>query len=194
MRKARFAPAALGALLTAGCVVPQHDEARETLDEKTGTTVLAMGAALEFYSPQPEVGLKAATFAYLGALEVNRMGERRLLLWLSILPGTQPGPQQAPAANEPIKLRIMADARQVVPPLVEAGAQGLGLSRAPFKRPAEWAYDRYFDVTIDELRALESAASLALEIASGDGQVQRFDLWTPDRTGLARFIERVSSG
>lgn len=194
MRNARFAPAALGAVLAAGCVMPQYEEARETLDEKTGTTVIAMGAPLEFYSPQPELGLKAASFAYLGALEVNRMGVRQLLLWLSVLPGAVPGTQPPPPANETIKLGIVADGREVVPAYVDAGAHDLGLSRAPFKRPADWVHDRYFDVTIEELRAFQSAGSLALSITASDGRVRRFDLSSPDRAGLARFIERVATG
>lgn len=194
MRKARFAPAALGGLLAAGCVIPQYEEARETLDEKTGTTVIAMGAALEFYSPQPELGLKAASFAYLGALEVNRMGARRLLLWLSVLPGAVPGTQPKPLENERPRLGILADGREIVPANVDTSVRDLGLSRAPFERPADWAHDHYFDVTIDELRTFQSAGSLALTITASDGRVQRFDLWSSDRAGLARFIERITTG
>lgn len=194
MRKARFAPAALGALLAAGCVIPQYEEPRETLDERTGATVIAMGAPLEFYSPQAELGLKAASFAYLGALEVNRMGARRLLLWLSVLPGAVPGTQPTPPGNERPKLGIVADGLEVVPANVDASARDLGLGRSPFKRPADWAHDHYFDVTIDELRTFLSAGSLALSLTASDGRVQRFDLWSPDRAGLKRFIERITTG
>lgn len=193
MRKARFALAAALALLAAGCVIPQYEEAREMLDEKTGTTVIAMGAPLEFYSPQPELGLQAASFAHLGALEVNRMGARRLLLWLSVLPGGNPGAQAAPAAAEPARVAILADAHEVVPAFASARAEELGLSRTPFKRAADWAHDGYYDVTLEQLREFQSSGSLALQIAAGDGRMQRYDLWSPDRTGLARFIERIAA-
>lgn len=193
MRKATWAPSALGTLLAAGCVIPQHEDARETLDENTGTTVTAMGAPLEFYSPQPEFGLKAATFAHLGAFEVNRMGTLRLLLWLSVLPGETPGTQPQPAPSEPLQLAVLADGTEVVPARIDATARDLGLSNAPFKRPADWAREGYFDVSLEQLRVFESATVLAVTLTTADGRVQRFDQWSPDRAALVRFLERVAT-
>ncbi len=169
--------------------MPQKHEARQVLDEKTGTTVTAMGSALEFYSSRPEVGLQAASFAHLGAMEVNRMGERRLLLWLSVLAGG--AAEQQNAAEIPKGLTIMAGSSELQPPFVSNSPREVGLSVTPFRRPADWANDAYFDVTVDQLRELQTAEPLALLVTVSDGRNQRYELWKPERDSLARFLENL---
>jgi hypothetical protein len=191
MRYSRCAGAACLALALGGCVIPQPDATREVLDEDTGTTVVAMGTALEFYAPRPELGLQAASFAHLGAFESNRMGVRRLLLWLSVLPGGSSDVDAGTAAN-PQALSVMVGDGRIEPPLASADARELGLARAPFKRPADWARDAYFDVTLAELRRIEGAAALELMVTAADGSVQRYEVWKPERASLSRFIEAVS--
>jgi hypothetical protein len=178
--------------LAAGCVAPRYEEARELLDDQTGTTVVAMGAPLEFYASRPELGLQAASFAHLGALEVNRMGERRLLLWLSLLPGGAAGVETTPT-DDVTSFAIVADSKETTPPIVTADLAALGLSRPPFKRPADWAREGYYDVTLEELREFESAAALSLVTTLRDGRQQRYELWRPERTSLTRFLERTAS-
>lgn len=191
MQYSGCAASALLALTLAGCVIPERDAAREALDEETGTTITAMGTALEFYSPRPELGLQAASFAHLGAFESNRMGVRRLLLWLSVLPGGSTGAQTS-AAGSPQALAVIVDDGEIRPSLASTEARELGLASAPFKRPADWARDAYFDVTIADLRRIESAATLALSVTSADGSVQRYEVWKPERASLSRFIETIA--
>ena len=189
MSKPKSGGIAILALLAAACVMPQPHEAREVLDEKTGTTVVAMGSALEFYASRPEVGLQAASFAHLGAMEVNRMGERRLLLWLSVLAGTAATPQNA--AEIPTGLTIVAGSNEFQPAFVSNSPQEIGLSRTPFKRPADWASDAYFDVAVEQLREVQAAEPLALVVAFGEGRSQRYELWKPERESVARFLEKL---
>jgi len=174
-----------------GCVIPQRDVPREMLDEKTGTTVTAMGTALEFYAARPEFGLQAASFAHLGAFELNQMGARRLLLWLSVLPGDSTG--QVKAQDEPTSLVIRADDREYRPDLMASGTAQLGLSRTPFDRPAEWARDGYFDISIEELREFQAATRLTLAITTADGRALDYELWKPERDSLVRFIEKIAT-
>lgn len=181
---------ALFAIL-AGCVIPQRDAPREILDEKTGTTVTAMGTALEFYGAQPEFGLQAASFAHLGALELNQMGSRRLLLWLSVLPGE--GAEQPPPQQQATGLLIRADGREYRPEVVAQSSAELDLSGPPFKRPAEWARDGYYGITLPELREFQAAAQLSLVISTADGRSSTYELWKPERESLARFIEKVAA-
>ncbi len=173
-----------------GCVIPQPDAAREVLDEETGTTITAMGSALEFYSPRPELGLQAASFAHVGAFESNRMGVRRLMLWLSVLPGGATD-DRASASDRPRGLTVIADGVEILPRAAGNDARELGLGGPPFKRPADWARDAYFDVTLDDLKQVERASALALAVTSVDGTVQRYEAWKPERASLARFIEAL---
>ena len=190
MLHARCAVTVLLALCAGGCVIPQRDAAREVLDPDTGATVTAMGTALEFYSPRPDLGLQAASFAQLGAMETNRMGERRLLLWLSVLPGGAAAQQDQ--AEIPKSLTIVSGTAEHRPALVASAARDIGLSRTPFKRPGDWAHDAYFDVDLDQLREFVTADPLALVITSADGSVQRYELWKPERGSLAQFIEKIA--
>lgn len=188
----RYSGCAAAALLLslAGCVIPERDAPREALDQDTGTTVTAMGSALEFYSARPELGLQAASFAHLGAFEANRMGARRLLLWLSVVPGGGTE-SQARAANDPQTLVIVVDASRIQPALASRDARELGLGRVPFKRPAAWARDAFFDVTIADLRRIESSTTLELLITSAEGSEQRYEVWKPERESLRRFLDTL---
>ncbi|NJO12706.1 MAG: hypothetical protein HC872_03690, partial [Gammaproteobacteria bacterium] len=165
-------------VLLAGCVIPQRDAPREMLDEQTGTTVTAMGTALEFYAARPEFGLQAASFAHLGALELNQMGARRLLLWLSVLPGE--GAEQAEVPDQATGLTIRADGRDYRPAVVATSSAELDLSAPPFKRPAQWARDGYYGVTLQELREFHGAAQLSTMT------------WTNLTTLVVRFSEDVT--
>jgi hypothetical protein len=189
MSRPQSAGIAILALLAAGCVMPQPHAAREVLDEKTGTTVVAMGSALEFYASRPEVGLQAASFAHLGAMEVNRMGERRLLLWLSVLAGS--AAEQQNAVGSPTGLTIVAGSNEFQPGFVSRSPKDIGLSRTPFRRPADWANDAYFDIAVEQLRELQSAEPLALVVSFGEGRSQKYELWKPERDSLARFLESL---
>lgn len=178
-------------MLQAGCAHQDTSELREQLDERTGVTLTRMGDALEFYAASPEAGLDSSSFAFVGALEVNRMGVRKLFLWVSTLAGGTAIASPARAADTPLRLHVLADAVDIEPEFIASDPSLIGLSEPPYERPASWTRDAYFDVSAEQLRTMRDAGSLALTIDDAAGHAVRFELWAPDRTPLTRFVDRL---
>jgi hypothetical protein len=175
----------LCASLVLGCA--QAPSTLEHLDEQTGMTIRQMGRPLEFQSPDP-AGPDALWFAYLGALEVNRMGVLNRYVWLSVMPaGTA---AQQPGAKE-ISLEILASGRSIKPDWVTHTPAVIGLSRTPWRRPADWARDGYYAIDLAQLRALREAGELTLVIDDGSGNPRRFALFDPDTTSLRAFVDSL---
>jgi hypothetical protein len=187
--------AAAALVLQAGCADQGPSEAFERLDQDTGVTLTRMGDALEFYVAEPGAGATASSFAFLGAIEVNRMGERRLLLWIStIASGEDAAAAEASAGRPPApRVRVLTDSEEFEPRLVAATYQELGLSQSPYRSRAGWARDGYFDVTLEQLRRMRDAERLALTVDDAAGNPVRFDVWKAERGDLARFIDKIDS-
>jgi hypothetical protein len=164
------------------------------LDERTGVTVTSMQAPLEFYSPQPERGLQAASFAYLAPLEVNRMGQRDTYLGLSVVRGTDERGELAPVASGPAGLRIAMADQTLEPAFVTADARELGMGQPVYRRPAEWVGEAYYAVTPEQVARMAGASVLTLELRLAGDDARRYDLSKPSLEGLRAFSERIGTG
>lgn len=179
--------------LLAACAHQPPGEVIERLDENTGVTLTRMDDALEFYSAEPGAGPEASNFAFLGAFEINRQGERRLYLWVSTMTaGSDPALAQQ-LAGGPFRIRVTADDAVFEPAHVGTSHEPLGLSASPYRSRADWARDGYFDVSLEQLEAMRAAGTLALTIEDEAGQAVRFELWRSERFGLSRFVDRVAA-
>lgn len=186
------AAAFLSVCLTA-CATAPGDAVRQRLDENTGVTVTHMAQPLEFYSSRPEAGLQATSFAYLGPLEVNRMGTRTTYLWFSVLPGTDARGRDAGALDLPQQLRVVADREPFELSVTATGGREIDLGSRAYRRPASWASEAYLSVSPELLGRLAAASKLFLEIGAGDGSVRRYELWKTDLTGLKAFVAQIQA-
>jgi len=183
----------LAALTVAGCA-SGGGQSTETLDERTGVTLSRQSAALQFYASEPQAGLDESSFAFFGALEVNRMGVRHLYLWASVLSGRAPeaaAPAVAEPTQGPLKLHVLAGDADLAPEFVTSQPSAVGLTKSPYERPASWARDGYFAVTAEQLRAIRDAPTLALGFEER-GTLRRYELWKTDRAAFAEFVDRVT--
>ena len=185
------APLASLGVLIAACATTSPTEVREQLDERTGVTVTSLGTPLEFYSPQPERGLQAASFAYLAPLEVNRMGQRDTYLWLSVVRGADE--RSDPAAQPPPPLvRIRIDGEPLEPAFVSENARELGMGQPVYQRPADWVGEAYYAVTPQQVAQMAAAGVLALELSMEGAEARRYDLSKAELAGLRAFSERIA--
>lgn len=182
----------LGLLLNACATTPQMG-VREVLDERTGVTVTSMQTSLEFYSPRPERGLQAASFAYLAPLEVNRMGKRDTYLWLSVLRGADASEESVSVASGPPTLRITLEGETLEPTFVSANARELGMGLPVYERPADWVGEAFYAVTPQEIARLAAASALALELGVADEEPRTYELSKMSLEGLRAFSERIGS-
>jgi len=175
----------LCACLVLGCA--QAPSTLEHLDEQTGVTIRQMGRPLEFQSPDP-AGPDALWFAYLGALEVNRMGVLNRYLWLSVMPA---GAAAQQGAARQMSLEVLASGSSIEPDWVSHDPAVIGLSRTPWRRPADWARDGYYAIDLAQLRSLREAGELTLVVADGNGNQRRFTLFDPDTSSLQAFVDSL---
>jgi hypothetical protein len=193
-RPGRGSGLVLAALMLAGCAsVGGGGQSTEKLDERTGVTLTRQSAPLEFYASEPQAGLDESSFAWFGALEVNRMGVRHLFVWVSVLPGrAQSAAPQPEPVKGPLRLHVLAGDVDLAPEYVASQPSDVGLSGTPYKRPADWARDGYFEVNAEQLRTIRDAPTLALGLEEQPGTVRRYELWKSDRAVFAEFVDKLA--
>lgn len=148
--------------LLAGCASRSSIKPVEVLDERTGTSVAALQYPIVMVQDRTLVIGKRSSFAYLGPVEWNRMGDIRYGLWLHMAPGDDRplGDMRGQAAAT-----LMLDDGTLVLSLINAPPLG----REPYRPAAPWGQTAYFDLTIDGLRRLAASPHLALQFRAADG-------------------------
>jgi hypothetical protein len=175
----------------AACATTASDvRLTERLDEHTGITVTTLDRPLEFFAPQPEQGLDAASFADLGLAETNRMGTRAYYLWASVLWGrtdfNRLESQKLAAITVEIDgASLTFDVTKRVDPPARVTL---------YAPPADWSEQIVFPLTVGEVRAIAHAQTLALIFMTQAGDRHQFTLWKPPTETLPRFAEELLDG
>jgi hypothetical protein len=174
-----FGPCALLAL--DGC---QGGGARtvESLDERSGVSVDALRRPIEFVqSDSLELG-KRANFAYLGPLELNRMGSFGYALWVHVAPGTGKAIADVRADGA---LSLVLDDGVLALHAVAAPV----LSREPYQPVVSWGQTAYFSMEAAQLKRLSSSRSIILRCRATDGSPVEFRAGADAHTILAAYSE-----
>ena len=100
------------------------------------------------------------------------MGSRAQYLWMSA-PGVE---------NATIEPRLTCDGQALSLAPVDGGMGHLGLSHAPYEKPAPWSVQWYFQLPPDTLKCLADAQRVTLETHASTGQSEQFAV---DSKGLA---------
>jgi hypothetical protein len=176
---------ALGALgLVAGCAGGAI-KPTDTLDETTGMTVGALQEPIEFVqSAQNAVvsSAKRASFAYLGPIEWDRMGEISYGLWIHVAPGNdvQVGNIQSPGV-----VTLQLDGGPLVLTPTRAPAEG----RGPYKPVASWGQTAYFELSMELLKQMAASRKLELDFKSVDlGGIVAFQPSQDTTDTLTEFV------
>jgi len=167
--------------LFAGCAGPAARQPVENLDQRTGMTIATLQAPVEFVEAGMMSAGKHSSFAYLGPVEWDRMGEIRYGLWMHVAPGND-----RPVADitTPAAVSLSVDA-EVVPLLSMLEVPQLGLE--PYRGAAPWGQTAYFTLTAELLKRLASADRLTLHIRGADGRSVDFESIRTSRPMLEAF-------
>jgi hypothetical protein len=171
--------AACAVLAIAGCAGgPPGQPAVERVDEKTAVTVVTLPEPLLFSGARGTLG-QPLDLA-LGPVEINRMGEKRWYVWVSLL--------GADLRDGEPRLWLVSGGERLVElvPLPKEFAPSV--SEAPYARPAHWATERYYEVAPDQLAAL-AGRTLAVELAWPGAGSWRFEAWN-DQAALTAYVQR----
>jgi hypothetical protein len=160
------------ALTLSGCVVPTSQPLVERLDPDTATTLTVIKKPVELVAETLH-NSSSDPFAFLAPFETDRMGNRAQYLWMS-----------APAL-EGVKIEphLLCDGQPITLSPAESDIAHLGLSRAPYEKPAPWSTEWIFQLPPDTLKCLADAQKVTLETrAGGTAEPEQF---TVDNKGLA---------
>jgi uncharacterized protein (DUF2342 family) len=156
-----FAGGVLGVLV--GCA-GQTIKPAEVLDERTGMTVGALQEPIEFVQNTQDAALansKRASFAYMGPVEWDRMGEITYGLWIHVAPGNDA--QIGSIALRGTVTLILDDGPVVLTP-GETPAEGHG----PYKPVVSWGQTAYFDLNMELLKRMAASRKLVLSFKSAN--------------------------
>ena len=173
---------ALASAALAGCAAPAIDPVQEALDERDGTTITQLAAPLTFIAEAPRSS-GSDPFAFLAPFESNRMGQRRLHLWVAV-------PVEIKADVTVILWRDGVELLRAPGPLAGPDRDAAAV-RAPYPTTAAWQRPLVVDLTADVLAALGEAAALTIEMRFADGHSERFASEKPTQPPLQEFRRRL---
>jgi hypothetical protein len=173
-----------GGLLTA-CTGQSAIKPAEVLDERTGMTVGALQAPVEFIESAQNVGIaggKRISFAYLGPVEWDRSGDITYALWIHVAPGTDKpvGDIRAQGA-----LTVLLDDGPLVLVPSDAPAAGSG----PYQPIASWGQTSYFKINVELLRRMAASRKLQLDFRAQDQSAVEFTPTHDTHLTLTQFLQ-----
>lgn len=172
----------LGLGLLCACASQPSGKQMEQLDERTGVTVAALPEPIEFVASKPtEIG-KRASFAYLGPIEWNRMGDIQSGLWVHLAPGNN---QQFADIRAIASVTLMLDDGEIV--LVPFDAPKLG--REPYSPVVSWGQTGYFKFSPDDLKRWAGSAKPTLQFRGPDGSAIEFEPSHDSRATLTAYLQ-----
>ena len=154
--------ASLIAALSA-CASTPSQPVVERLDPDTAATVIVLKKPVQLVAETLHV-TGGDPFAFLGPFETDRMGNRAQYLWVSA-----PG-----AENITIEPRLLCDGQPLALSPADGSPSHLGLSRAPYEKPAPWHVEWYFQLPPETLKCLADAKGVTLETHASNGQSDQF--------------------
>ena len=178
-------PVVLAGGLLAACGGQSAIKPAEVLDQRTGMTVGALQAPVEFIeSAQNSVvaGGKRISFAYLGPVDWDRSGDITYALWIHVAPGTDKpvGDIRAPGA-----LTVLLDDGPLVLVPSDAPASGSG----PYQPIASWGQTSYFKINVDLLRRMAASRKLRLDFRAADQSTVEFTPTRDTHVTLTQFLQ-----
>jgi len=166
----------------AACASTAAHQPFERLDESTGMTVSGLSAPLEFV----ESGLlsinKHASFAYLGPVEWDRMGDISYGLWLHIAPGND---RQVAAIDAPSSVSLVLDDGE----LVLEGMSAPKLGKEAYAALVPWGQAAYFKASPPMLRRIAASGQLLVRCRGADGATVEFKPDQATKPVLMAFLQ-----
>ena len=183
------------AWLIGGCASPNPMTHAQYLDETTGVSVSMMMNPMTFYSEDPRLAVNARDFASLGALEVNRVGERSYYLWLGLWSTIdRRSGTRALFRQDNSVLNVFANDRNINLKRFTRDPARIGTTDWAYIVDDPQARHAYYRVTIEELRLMADAEILTVSVGSAPGAMHVYRHWDEDKNSLKSFIAQVIDG
>jgi hypothetical protein len=179
----RHVHAAVALGLLAGCAAQSSIKPAETLDERTGMTVGSLDEPIELV--QDAQGLatprKRASFAYLGPVEWDNMGNISYGLWIHLAPGTD---WRFDDIRMPGTVKLSVDDGTTQLSIIEAP----NLAHGPYRPVASWGQTAYFALDVPLLKRMASSQKIELTFQAGRDSAVRFAADRDAHETLMRYL------
>jgi hypothetical protein len=178
-------PLVIAGGLLAACAGQSAIKPAEVLDERTGMTVGALQAPMEFVeSAENSVMAKGnrISFAYLGPVEWDRSGDITYALWVHVAPGNDKPVGDIRARGA---LTILLDDGPLILTPSDAPAAGSG----PYQPIASWGQTSYFAVDVQALKRMAASHKLLLDFRGEHQPTVEFAATHDTRLTLTQFLQ-----
>jgi hypothetical protein len=173
---------AAAAALLAACGGDSSIKPSEVLDERTGMTVGTLDKPIELVQGTVTLGVsdRRVSFAYLGPVEWDNMGNIRYGLWIHVAPGNDWnfGDIQVPGA-----VSLSLDDGTTTLSVIKPPA----LAHAPYQPVASWGETAYFGVDLEMLKRMAASGKIGLDVKAGDSVVH-FAAGSDAHETLTRYL------
>jgi hypothetical protein len=172
----------LAASLAAGCYSESSIKPAEALDERTGMTVGSLEKPIELIQSTllavtPD---RHVSFAYLGPVEWDNMGNLTYGLWVHLAPTND---YQFDDIHEPGSVLLSLDGDATPLKILDAPTQ----FRGPYRRIASWGQSAYFELDIPTLKRMSESGRIELDFKAS-GSLVRFAAAPDARETLMRYV------
>jgi hypothetical protein len=174
---------AIASGLTAGCAAQSSIKPAEVIDERTGMTVGALHEPIEFVEGAENVSTsrKRISFAYLGPVEWDNMGDIRNGLWVHLAPGTD---WRFEDIRMPGAVTLILDGGSTALSVIDPPP----LAHAPYRPVVSWGQTAYFDLSVQTLKRMASSQIIELDFKADSVPPVRFTASRAARETLLRYL------
>lgn len=182
--------ALLALLMLAGCSA--QPTVTSWMDPKSSVTITAQTEPMVMIRADPPPVFNERDYAQLTAIEVNRMGDRRLylvaILWTTAeLSLTAPEQFEAPFQQIEVQVgdRALALTRHT------GNVSELGISQSPLPLPIPGSTHIYFPIEREELRAISRSSRIQLTTRGVPNAPRRYEEFSDGRQSLSDFLSQL---
>jgi hypothetical protein len=159
---------------------------RQRLYERTAVVLTGLEAPLVLVRHQPQLGVNAREYVHVAPLEINRQGELRYYLWLSVLRTVAHEPAAA-VRHRFEHVYLYADGEPLELFATSSTLADRGLDNAFYASRVRGAVEVWYAVTADQLRWLGAAKEV--QMACGLDPDLQYEAWDWDPRGLTAFAD-----
>lgn len=176
-------------LMLAACAA--QPTVKSWMDPKSSVTITAQTEPLVLIRATPAPTLNERDYAQLTAIEVNRMGERKLYLVAILWNSAELWADQAQSFQNAFKqIEVNLGDRTVALTPHTGEPSELGISEA-LPLPIPGSSQIYFPISRDDLRAISRSTRIELTASGVPDAPRRYEEWQDGRRSLDDFLGQL---
>jgi hypothetical protein len=185
----KYSALLLSLMILAGCAA--QPTVKSWIDPKSSVTVTAQTEPLVLIRAEPAPSMNERDYAQLTAIEVNRMGDRKLYLVAILWSSSELWADQQGKFEGAFKqIEVNLGDRTVALTPHAGNAAELGISQA-LPLPIPGSTQVYFPISREDLRAISRSSKIQLTASGTPDAPRRYEEWQDGRRSLNDFLGQL---